>query len=356
MLIRATVGDPGGVASPAVKRRWTVSLTAAAAVVTTLNLAVWFAGAAPRDVARRLVDGTLGSAYGVGQTLAKATPLVWTGGAVALALRAKLFNIGAEGQCLAGVLACAVVGAALPQGTPAAVALPAALLAGALGGALPGALAGWLRGRFGTHEVISTLMLNGLIAVLTTWLYAGPLRVGAQVHTRSVVPGARLPMAHALFGVLQGSALNAALPLGVAALLATAWYLRDTRGGLAIRALGSSVGAAEAVGIDRARTTTRAMALSGALAGLAGVHFVLGVKGYAEQGLGSGVGFVGIAVALLGGGRPLGIALAATLFGALAQGALVVNAVVPGDVLNLAQAATIIAVAAAGAAFARREA
>lgn len=340
------------------KQRWTVTITAAAAVVTTLNLAVWFAGAAPGEVFRRLVDGTLGNAYGIGQTLAKATPLLWTGGAVALALRAKLFNIGAEGQCLAGVLACAVAGAALPQGTPSLVALPAVLLAAALGGAAPGALAGWLRGRFGTHEVISTLMLNGLIAVLTTWLYAGPLRVGAQVHTRVVAPGARLPTAHALSSRLQGSALNASFVLGVAALLGAAWYLRETRGGLAIRALGASPGAAEALGVDRARTTTRAMALSGAMAGLGGTHFVLGVKGYAEQGLGAGVGFVGIAVALLGAGRPWGIALAAALFGMLAQGALVVNAIVPGDVLNLAQAATIVAVAAASAALsgARREA
>jgi simple sugar transport system permease protein len=337
-----------------VKPRWTAAVTAAAAVLTTLNLAIWLAGAAPRDVLPRIVEGTLGNAYGLGQTLAKATPLLWTGGAVALALRARLFNIGAEGQCLAGALCCAVIGAALPAGTPTLVALPIALLAAAAGGAAPGALAGWLRGRFGTHEVLSTLMLNGLLAVLTTWLYSGPLRVGAQVHTREVVHGARLPMAHRLMNAFQGSSLNAAFPLGVAALVLMAWYLHETRGGLALRALGASPGAAEALGVDRARTTTRAMALSGALAGLGGVHFVLGVKGYGEQGLGGGVGFVGIAVAMLGGGRPLGIVLAAVLFGMLAQGGLVVNATVPADVLNLAQAATIVAVAAVTARGAQR--
>lgn len=332
------------------KPRWTVAVTAAAAVLATLNVAIWLAGASPREILPRLLEGTLGNAYGLGQTLAKATPLLWTGGAVALALRARLFNIGAEGQCLSGALACAVVGAALPAHTPALLALPLALLAAALGGAAPGALAGWLRGRFGTHEVLSTLMLNGLLAVLTTWLYAGPLRVGEQVHTREVVHGARLPMAQGALRVFQGSALNASFLLGVAALLLMAWYLRDTRGGLTLRALGASPGAAEALGVDRARATTRAMALSGAMAGLGGVHFVLGVKGYAEQGVGSGVGFVGIAVALLGGGNPLGIVLAATLFGMLAQGGLVVNARVPADVLNLAQAATILAVGAAAAA------
>jgi simple sugar transport system permease protein len=238
----------------------------------------------------------------------------------------------------------------MPAHTPWPIALPVAIAAAALGGALLGALAGWLRGRFGTHEVISTLMLNGLAAVLTTWLYGGPLRVGEQVHTRLVVPGARLPLAGTLVRALRGSGLNVAFVLAVLAAAATGYYLKYTRRGLALRALGSSSGAAEALGVPVARTMTRAMALSGALAGLVGVHYVLGVKGFAEQGMGVGVGFVGIAVALLGNLRPAGIVLAALLFGALSQGGLVVNAIVPSDVLAVAQAATIVAVAALGGA------
>lgn len=330
------------------------ALVAVSAVIAVLNVAVWLAGASPREVLARLIVGTLGNGYGVGQTLARATPLIWTGAAVALALRARLFNIGAEGQSLVGVLAAAVVGAWLPASTPAALALPACLLAAALGGGALGGLAGWLRGRFGTHEVISTLMLNGLAAVGTTYLYSGPLRVGVQVHTAPVAEGARLALVGRWIAAVRGSGLNLSLLLAVAAAFGAQWWLARTRGGLRVRAIGSSPGAAEAVGVDAARTTTTAMFLSGALAGLAGTHHVLGVKGYAQQGLGSGVGFVGIAVAMLGGQSALGVVLAALLFGALAQGGLVVNALVPADVLAVAQAATIVAVAAAGASGLRR--
>lgn len=329
-------------------RAWQV-VVATAVVLLTLDLAVWSAGESPSAVLRLALAGALGSAYGVAQTLAKATPLVWTGAAVAFALRARLFNIGAEGQCMTGVLFAAVVGANLPAATPWLFAVPLTLGAAALGGGLVGGLAGWLRGRFGTHEVISTLMLNGLVAVATTWLYSGPLRVGAQVHTRAIVAGARLPQAGAIIEGFRGSALNGSLALAVGAAMAAQWYLFNTRGGMAIRALGSAPRAAEALGVDTRRATLRAMAVSGALAGLAGSHYVLGVKGYAEQGLGAGVGYTGIAVALLGAGSAWGIALAALLFGAMAQGGLAVNARVPSDVLTVAQAVVILAVGALGA-------
>ncbi len=320
-----------------------------AAVLTAMNLSFWLAGAAPRDVLARILAGTLGSSYGLAQTLAKATPVLWTGASVAVALRAKLFNVGAEGQCLAGVLAAAVVGAALPASLPGVVAVPACLVAAALAGGALGGFAGWLRGRFGTHEVLSTLMLNGLVLVVVNWLYGGVLRDGAQVHTRDLAAGARLPVAGAYVRAFRGSGLNGSLVLALVALAALGWYLDRTRGGLRIRALGASPGAAEALGIDPVRTTVRAMALAGALAGLAASHYVLGVKGYAEHGLGAGAGLTGIAVALLGGARPVGVAFAAVLFGLLAQGALTVNALVPSDALVVVQAATLIAVAAVGA-------
>lgn len=321
---------------------------AAAAVLLVLNVSVWLAGAAPREVLVRVFAGTFGSGYGLGQTLAKATPLIFTGTAVAFALRARLFNIGAEGQCLAGVLGCAVLGAALPASTPWVLAVPLCALAAMLGGGLVGGLAGWLRGRFGTHEVLSTLMLNGLVSVLTTWLYGGPLRVGAQVHTRDVVAGARMPMLGHGVTAFRGSALNLSLVLAVAVAFAAHLYLTRTRGGLALRALGGSEQTASALGIAVGPAQLRAMTVSGAIAGLAALHLVLGVKGYAEQGLGVGVGFVGLAVALVGAARPVGMVLAAVLFGALAYGGLVVNAMVPADVLNVAQAAAMVA-AAAGA-------
>jgi general nucleoside transport system permease protein len=127
------------------------------------------------------------------------------------------------------------------------------------------------------------------------------------------------------------------------------WYLQRTTPGLRIRALGSNPGASRALGVGMTGTTTWTMAIAGALSGLVGVHYVLGAKGFAEEGLGTGVGFSGIAVALIGLGRPAGIIVAAVAFGALAQGGLVVNALVPADTLAVAQAVALIAAAALGA-------
>ena len=188
--------------------RWMHALFAFAIVAAIGNLAIWWAGATPATVWFLVLQGTLGNAYGIGETLARATPLALTGVSVAFALRAGLFNLGAEGQLAAGILAAAVVGARIPHGTPRVLAVSLTLIAAAASGALLGALPGWLRGRFGAHEVITSLMLNGLIAVLTTWLYGGPLRVGEQVHTRAVASEARIPMLGGSVTWFRGSALE----------------------------------------------------------------------------------------------------------------------------------------------------
>lgn len=319
------------------------------AVVLTINLCIWIAGASPVEIWRTVFEGTFGNFYGIGQTFARATPLMFTGVSVALALRAGLFNIGAEGQAAAGILVAAVVGAQWPAWTPWWVAVPVTVAMAALAGAMLGGLAGWLRGRFGAHEVITTLMLNGLMSVLTTYLYGGPLRVGEQVHTWPVVSSARVPLVDRWFPALRGSALSFAVLFALMAPFVTEVYLLRSARGMRIRALGSNVEASRVLGISVTATTTWAMAIAGGLAGLTGVHYVLGAKGYAEAGMGSGVGFTGIAVALLGRHRPMGIVLAAVLFGALGQGGLAVNALVPADVLLVAQAVVLMAVAALGA-------
>lgn len=321
-------------------------LTAAGFSIIAVNAAIWLAGASPWHVGQLAFAGSFGSAYGLAQTLAKATPLALTGASVAFALRAGLFNVGAEGQVTAGVLAAALVGPRIPQGTPWPVGVALVGCASMAAGAALGAIAGWLKAARGAHEVLSTLMLNGLIAVLATWLYGGPLRFGAQVHTAPVSAGARIPSIDHVLPSLRGSALSYAVALAVLVPIAARWYLDHTRGGLRIRALGASAATAQSLGHSPRATNTRAMAIAGALAGLVGVHYVLGFKGYAEDGLGAGVGFTGIAVAMLGQGKPLATMLAAVLFGALAQGGLAVNAVVPSDTLLLAQAIVLVSVGA----------
>jgi simple sugar transport system permease protein len=319
--------------------------------IIAINVVIWLAGASPWHVAKLAFAGAFGSAYGLAQTLAKATPLALTGTSVAFARSAGLFNVGAEGQVAAGVLVAALLGPKIPPGIPWPIGALVVGCAAMAAGALLGALAGWLKATRGAHEVLSTLMLNGLIAVLSTWLYGGPLRFGAQVHTAPISSSARIPTLDHIWPALKGSALSWTVGLALLVPFAAKWYLQRTKGGLRIRALGASPAATMVLGHSRTATTTQAMAMAGALAGLVGVHYVLGFKGYAEDGLGAGVGFTGIAVAMLGATRPVATLFAAVLFGALAQGGLAVNAVVPADTLLLAQSIVLVS---AGAVVARK--
>jgi simple sugar transport system permease protein len=323
-----------------------LALLVAAACASALMLA---AGQPPLHVWQRLLDGTLGNPYGLGQVLAKATPLVFTGLAVAVPLHAGLFNVGAEGQAVLGAFAAGLVGAALPAATPAALALPACLGAAATAGAAAGALPGALKAWRGAHEVIVTIMLNFVIvAVLSD---AGkPFYLRETVHTAPIVAGAELPRASALLTALHGSAANASLLVALGAAAAVWFYLGRTASGFRLRAVGQSPSAAAANGISVDRCTVWALALGGGLAGLVGAHAVLGYKHYYEEGFSGGIGFVGIAVALLGRNRPAGIVAAALLFGALSQGGLTINSMVPKELVDVLQAVIILAVAAAAAA------
>jgi ABC-type uncharacterized transport system permease subunit len=313
-------------------------------------LLVWLYGDSPREVAGQLVAGTWGTAYGVGQVLYKATPLLLTGVAVNLALRAGLFNIGAEGQLAVAGLAVGAAGAALPRATPAWIALPAVLAAAPLAGALWASVPALLRARFGAHEVISTIMMNRIADAAVGLALARGLAVPGTVRTPDVVPGARLPRLEALgLASLHGSAVSLALPLAlVVAALVAGWLARSRNGRETVLA-GLSPTACAAERIPVARRIGAALVLSGAIAGLASLAPVLGSKGYYESGMGAGAGFGGIAVALLGRGSLAGLVLAALLFGTLEQGGLVINARVPMEVTVLLQAVIIVAVALADA-------
>jgi ABC-type uncharacterized transport system permease subunit len=315
-----------------------------------LALLVWLYGESPREVAGQLVAGTWGVAYGVGQVLYKATPLLLTGAAVDLALRGGLFNIGAEGQLAIAGLAVGTVGASLPPGTPAWIALPVVIAVACLAGAAWAGVPAILRARFGAHEVISTIMMNRIADAAVGLGLARGLSVPGTVRTPDVVAGARLPRLEALgLPSLHGSAVSLALPLAVlVAVLVAAWLARS-RVGRETVLVGLSPAACAAERIPVARRVGGALILSGAVAGLACLAPVLGYKGYYESGMGAGAGFGGIAVALLGRGRPLGLVLAALLFGTLEQGGLVINARVPMEVTTVLQGVVIVAVALADA-------
>ena len=303
-------------------------------------------GQSPAAVFGMLLEGTWGNAYGFGQVLYKATTLICTGLAVSVGLRAGLFNIGAEGQLAAGAFAAALAGLWLPSGTPALFAVPLAIVAAMLAGGATGLVPGVLKARFGAHEVIVTIMLNFIVLALLNWVIASHLHVPETLHTPEIVAG-KVSRLSALVPAFHGSAANFTLVVALAASIGVWWLLFRSRMGFDLRATGLQPDAAEYGGIRIRRVWIWAMTLSGALAGLGGINFVLGYKHYYEEGLAGGFGFLGIAVALVGRNHPLGIVLAALFFATLSQGGLAINALVPKQFVEVLQGVVILAVAAA---------
>lgn len=317
---------------------------AAIALLTTIaagSVLIIAAGASPLDVWRTMISQTFGNTYGIGQVIFRATPLVFTGLAVALPLRAGLVNIGGEGQMVAAAVACAVVAAAIPAGTPAVLALPVALLVAAAAGGAVGAATGALRVYRGAHEVIVAILLNEIIAGVVLWLGNEWLFVGDATRTADVVAGARFPE----LGI-TGSSASFSVAVALLAAVVVGWVQTRSITGYRWRMIGAGPEAALAAGIHVARQRVLAMAAAGALAGMAGAHFVLGHKHVFENGLGRNQGFLGIAVALLAQGRASAILLSAVIFGALGQGGIEVAELVPKEIVDVLQAVVVLVAAA----------
>ena len=327
------------------------STTEAIAVVSALAVAwiafailVWLYGESPRLMAELLFEGTWGTAYGAGQVLFKATPLLCTGVAVDLGLRAGLFNIGGEGQLAVASMAVGVIGAHL-AGLPAFVALPLLLVVAMLSGGVWAYVPALLRARFGAHEVIGTIMMNRIADTLVGALFGAGVGIAGSVRTADMPPSARVPRLDVLFQALHGSAASFALVLSMLLAFGVHWALRHTHIGREIGLVGQNPLACAAVRIPVSRRLVTALVLSGACAGLASAGTVLGYKGYFEMGLGAGAGFGGLAVALLGRSSPLGLVLSALFFGTLQQGGLAINAHVPRESMDVLEGVVILAVA-----------
>lgn len=319
-------------------------LVALAIAMVAGDLLILMYGQAPGAVWRMLLEGTWGNAYGFGQVLYKATTLTCTGLAVAVSLRAGLFSIGAEGQLAAGGFAAAVAGLAMPTGTPAFFAVPVCVLAACLAGGAVGAVPGVLRAKFGAHEVIVTIMLNFIVLALLNYIVSTKLHVPETLHTPELHAGV-VSRLSGTFAVFHGSAANWTLVIVAAAAAALWWFLFRTRAGYELRAVGLQPDAAENAGVKVGAVWRNAMMLSGALAALGGINFVLGYKGYYEDGFAGGAGFLGIAVALVGRNHPFGVILAALFFATLSQGGLAINAMVPKQLVEALQGIVIVAVA-----------
>ena len=295
-----------------------------------------------------LLIGSVGSVKAVSETLTAATPLILSGLSVAIAFRAGLFNIGAEGQMLIGGMFGVFVGFSI-TGMPLIIHLPLALIAGIIGGAIWGFIPGFLKARTGAHEVIVTIMLNFIALRLVDFFLKTDLfqREGRNDPiSKNIEPTAALPQ---LLGWLD-PALRVHLGL-ILALLAAGfvhWLLFRTTTGFEFRAVGANPSAARYAGMSITKVYILVMIIAGGLAGMAGTGQVLGVLDRASPGFSANIGFDGIAVALLGRSNPWGVVAAAVLFGGLRAGGqqMQASAGVGIDLIAVIQALIIIFVAA----------
>lgn len=295
-----------------------------------------------------IAEESFASGYGFGQWLQRTSQLALSGLAVAVAFRAGLFNIGGEGQIVIGSLAGAAIGLYAGQ-WPAAAVLPLAILGCAAAGAAWGAIPGALKAATGAHEVIVTIMMNFIAAALAKNLLSLPgFGAPTPVHTLPIGPGAAVAPLADSWPVFAGSTLNGCAAIGAAALILYALLMRFSRFGLETRAVGCDWRAALNATVPVGRIQLGAMALGGAFAGLCGADVVLGTKGYFEIDYTAGLGFAGIAVALYGGCRPAGVAAAAGLFAALANGKVALAGVPPFLLDALAAAILLCSVSVAG--------
>lgn len=319
-----------------------------ATVVLIAAALLQLSGYSVAESAGALWRGAFGSADALlSSTLVRAVPFMLLGTAIALAFRVGVFNVGGDGQFLAGAAACtwvALAGMSMPG--PARLVL--ALFVGALAGALWGLLPALLRRRWGVFEVLSTLMMNFIAAYTISYLVRGPLQEPSGIYPQSatVSSAVRLPL------MLNGSRLHVGIVVAIACAVVAWVWLTFREGGLRTRLTGANpVAAASAGRIDTAAVSFRVFVASAALCGFAGAVEVLGVTFALYENLSPGYGFTAIAVALLAGLHPLGIIASAILFAALDAGASAMQreAGVPSVMVWVVQALLVLAVLAARA-------
>jgi len=287
---------------------------------------VLLVGFKPEQVLTLLIKGAFGSQAGISYTLYYATTFVFTGLAVAVAFHGGLFNIGGEGQAVMGGLGAGVAALALSAHLPAFLMLPLIVISAALFGMVWAAIPGALQAYRGSHTVITTIMFNFIAAALLGYLLVNTLKEPGNMtpESRAFSESARVPGVHeamAWIGIeWPRTPLNLTLLLAIGAAVLTWLALWKSHAGYTLRAVGFAPDASLYAGIQPKRLIVLSMAASGALAGLVGVNEIAGVHGRLLPDFVAGAGFAGIAVSLIGRNHPVGIVLAALLFGALYQG------------------------------------
>ena len=292
----------------------------AGALVAALALSAIPLAAAGAPVFRAfsaMAEGAAGSVFAVTETLSRATPLIFTGLAVAVAFRARLFNIGAEGQLYAGALAAVAVGAGQVE-APAFLLVPLILAAAALAGALLMLGPALLKERLGVDEVVTTLLLNFVVLLFVQMMLEGPLKDpmgGGWPQSEPIVDAGLLPP------IIERMRLHAGFLIALLLAVVLQVLMSRTVLGLEIRAVGENPAAARFAGIEVTRVTILVALLSGGLAGLAGASEVAGLKGYLTSDLSRGFGYAGIVVAMVAGLQPLAVVPSAILIAGVFVGA-----------------------------------
>jgi general nucleoside transport system permease protein len=339
-------------------------LIAVVAAFVVGGIVVLLIGDNPIETYKLLIGSALSWPDGIGYTLFYATPLIFTGLAVAVAFRCGLLNIGAEGQLYVAAFVTAWVGITFGN-LSGWLLVPLACLAAILSGATWGAIPGVLKARFGSHEVINTIMLNFIAFALTSYLVqyhfkapGDPIMQTGFIGRQDLPEGmealrglnAHIPRLGSFVpGFPERIPLSVAFILAILACVVVYVFLWRTKWGYEIRATGANPTAAEYGGISVKKQIVLAMAVSGGLAGMVAINEVLGYRYRFYEGYSANYGFTGIAVALLGRNHPVGVLLSAIFFGALIRGGLFVDIFtdhVSKDLVLVIQAVVILFVAA----------
>lgn len=308
-------------------------------------------GDSPIAVYRAVLSFSFSSTDNLARMLVIATPLIFSALAVTVCFKASMFNIGVEGQYLVAMVTASV--AALYLRFLGPLQFVAVLAFAMLGGMIWAAIPAVLKVKTGAHEVVTTIMLNGIAVSLVAWALNGPIKYhrkpgefNIDLRTDYFPNGALMPNLGHLFGVNSAVALTWLLPLGVVAAALVWFLLKRMRLGYEARAVGSSAGSAQAGGISIGAVQVKMFLISGALAGLVGMQQILGTNNYFPQNYEAQLGFTGIAVAFLGQNNPFGIVAAAVLWAVLSRGedAIQIETTVPRELIIILQAILILSV------------
>jgi ABC-type uncharacterized transport system permease subunit len=315
------------------------SVAMSAVLVVLLLLA---SGVNPVAAISALAQGAVGNAYSIGQTLTIATVLTFTGLAACVPFTAKLWNVGGEGQLYMGAVASVLTGLSLPDSLPGPVIVALAVVAGALGGAVWATIPGLLTAFVGASEMIVSLLLNFVAITAASYV------VTTVVPDSSGQGTQRLPRDTRLETVWAEGGVNISLILAVIAVAVVAFLWRWSRFGFAVRAVGLGRDSARLAGFSTRSVTVSTFAVGGAAAGLGGAALVLGTTGQLTLGLSADYGFIGVAVALVAGLRPLFVLPSAVLFAALSVGSnnLQVSVGLPKDLGSVLVAVLVLALLA----------